>query len=705
MLPGIENMSESMNIPLANGRFSRLLLRIRPGLAGLSGDLQMQAIAHTGTAVYLAPIVLVSLIWLTLTTDFARIVDKWPSFIILFAAILLMNRYTFTLEVTYQRGDLSFISSLSNLALWAGILIVGATILWVPLLVSVILRVVAARRLRHYNQDPLWEPLSMLFQDVLSELFAPLLALLVYGALGGQLPLTTPGFQAWGAAFLAMVVAAVLPGLVMLPLYAALNRLSGVQLSRSELGQFLLQVTALSLIMSPFAVLVALAFSQGGLSAFVFFIIGIVMVNLLAYQMSRTAEQSRQRSRELIRLEALSEAILQAPPDASTLPAILRDHLPRMFPNNFDLAEIYLFPKEDDPGWTVRHPANTLPLPAEMWQKLAQAADDYLILPDLVLPDMAAAYGDAVLVKIVEIVPGEETAVSPCIGGVYLLRHKRHADTRDSLPAVQALASQVGSALYRAKVHEETLVHQKMTQELEFAGRIQASFLPTHIPERSGWEISAAIIPARQTSGDFYDFIELEDGRLGLLVADVSDKGTGAALYMALSRTLLRTYAMQYPDHPETALRLAIERILADTETEQFVTLFYGVLNPETGSLVYANAGHNPAFIINAAQAEPASLGFTGIPLGMFPGMDWRRETVQLAPGDVLVMYTDGVPEAQNAAQAELGDAPLITAVRTHLSEPVAVMETAVLDALRDFVGEAPQFDDITLMIVKSNYE
>jgi serine phosphatase RsbU (regulator of sigma subunit) len=467
------------------------------------------------------------------------------------------------------------------------------------------------------------------------------------------------------------------------------------------LGQFLLQVTALSLIMSPFAVLVALAFSQGGLSAFFFFIVGIVMVNLLAYHMSRTAEQSRQRSRELTRLEAVSEAILQAPPDASVLPAIMRQHLPRMFPNPFDLAEIHLFSNEEEPGWTVRHPANKLPLPAETWQKLAQSADDYLILPDVVLPDMRAPYGDAVLVKISEIVPGEETAVPPCIGGVYLLRHRRHADTRDSLPALQALASQISSALYRAKAHEETLAHQKMTQELAFAGRIQASFLPTRVPQPAGWEISAAIIPARQTSGDFYDFMEMEDGRLGLLVADVSDKGTGAALYMALSRTLLRTYAMQYPDHPETALQLANERILADTETEQFVTLFYGVLDPKTGSLVYANAGHNPSFVINESQAEPLSLGHTGIPLGMFPGMDWQQKRVQLAPGDVLVMYTDGVPEAQNAAQAELGEAPMITAVRAHLSAPVSVIETAVLDALRDFVGDAPQFDDITLMIVK----
>ena len=100
-------------------------------------------------------------------------------------------------------------------------------------------------------------------------------------------------------------------------------------------------------------------------------------------------------------------------------------------------------------------------------------------------------------------------------------------------------------------------------------------------------------------------------------------------------------------------------------------------------------------------QSEPQSLFHTGIPLGMFPDMDWQQATIQLAPSDVLVMYTDGVPEAENIDRAEFGEAPMITAVRTHINEPVTVMETTVIDAIHEFVGQAPQFDDITLMIVK----
>lgn len=695
-------MTESTpTIELRNGRFAHIIFRIRPNLAKLSGGAQLQAYVHTAMAVYLAPLAIISLIWLVLATDFSRFATNWLAFVILFVAIFFMDRQTFTLEMTNERGGLSFNSSLSNLALWAGILIAGPLILWVPLLVSVILRANAGYQLRKYNQDPVWEPISQLAQDILSELFAPLVALLVYVFLGGELPLATPDFQAWGAAFVAMFVAATLPGLVLLPILSYLNRGAGVPLSGTSLTQILLQITALSLVMSPFAVLVALAFAQGGLGAFFFFILGIVLVNMLAYHMSQTAEQSRQRTRELTHLETLSEAILQAPPDASNLPDILRTHLPRLYPHQFDLVEVHLFAENGDAGWTVHHPANKFPLLAETWETLANAYDDHLILEDVVLPGMKAVYGDAVLVKIPEIVPGAETAVPICIGGVYLLRHKQHADTQHSLPAVRALASQMGSALYRAKAHQEMLTSHKMTQELEFAGHIQASFLPKYVPQIAGWDITATIIPARQTSGDFYDFIELDNGRLGLLVADVSDKGTGAALYMALSRTLLRTYATQYPDNPELVLKLSNERILADTETDQFVTLFYGVLDSETGQLVYANAGHNPSFVINGSPDKPLSLGQTGIPLGMFPDMDWQQTTIQLAVGDVLVMYTDGVPEAENSDRAEFGEAPMITAVRDHMDDGVGVMETAVIDAIHQFVGDAPQFDDITLLIVK----
>ncbi|MCK4900183.1 MAG: response regulator, partial [Anaerolineales bacterium] len=141
------------------------------------------------------------------------------------------------------------------------------------------------------------------------------------------------------------------------------------------------------------------------------------------------------------------------------------------------------------------------------------------------------------------------------------------------------------------------IANEKMEQELALAGEVQASFLPGKIPQIPGWQLSVSLIPARETSGDFFDAIPLPGGRVGLLIADVVDKGVGAALFMALSSTLLRTYATEYPTQPELVFSAVNERILQDTNAKQFVTVFYGILDPDTGMLVYGNAGHCPPYL------------------------------------------------------------------------------------------------------------
>jgi NarL family two-component system response regulator LiaR len=243
--------------------------------------------------------------------------------------------------------------------------------------------------------------------------------------------------------------------------------------------------------------------------------------------------------------------------------------------------------------------------------------------------------------------------------------------------------------------------HQTVAQELALAGEIQASFLPDALPDVAGWQLAATLEPARETSGDFYDFIPLPNGRFGLVIADVVDKGMGAALYMALCRTLIRTYAVEHDTQPELVFGAANRRILLDTHSKLFVTLFYGVLEPSTGLLTYCNAGHNPPYLLRDQNKGPVqALRRTGMPLGIFEDVSWEQNSVQLAPGDVLVLYTDGIPEAQDRQEAFFGEKRLQEIVQSNLGRSAQEIQDALLAEVRRFRGDASQNDDITLMVV-----
>jgi serine phosphatase RsbU (regulator of sigma subunit) len=243
--------------------------------------------------------------------------------------------------------------------------------------------------------------------------------------------------------------------------------------------------------------------------------------------------------------------------------------------------------------------------------------------------------------------------------------------------------------------------HQKVAQELALAGEIQASFLPDTRPTIPGWQLAATLEPARETSGDFYDFIPLPNGRWGIVVADVVDKGMGAALYMALSRTLIRTYAIEYDTQPELVFSAANRRILLDTDTKLFVTVFYGILDPIASTLTYCNAGHNPPYLLTAQNSDTVQeLRRTGLPLGVFEEVTWTQTAVEFAPGDLLVLYTDGVPEARDQQEEFFGEQRLLAIAQANLGRSAQDIQDTLLAEVHQFMGDAPRLDDITLMVV-----
>jgi sigma-B regulation protein RsbU (phosphoserine phosphatase) len=273
--------------------------------------------------------------------------------------------------------------------------------------------------------------------------------------------------------------------------------------------------------------------------------------------------------------------------------------------------------------------------------------------------------------------------------------------------AAEVLA-RVETHLALRKLQKQLLVaNKRMVEELALAGEVQASFLPPEVPAFPGWQLAATLQPAREASGDFYDLISLPDARLGIVMADVSDKGAGAALYMALSCTLIRTYAPQYPAQPELVLGAVNRRMLTDTSASEFVTVFYGILDLATGMLLYSNAGHWPPFRFHARnEGDTQELTATGIPLGILEDRAWRQEALQIDPGDVLVLYTDGITEAHNEQAVLFGERRLLASVRASLraagpQPPVAQeIQDAILADVHRFAGNAPRSDDIALAIL-----
>jgi DNA-binding NarL/FixJ family response regulator len=242
-----------------------------------------------------------------------------------------------------------------------------------------------------------------------------------------------------------------------------------------------------------------------------------------------------------------------------------------------------------------------------------------------------------------------------------------------------------------------------VARELYMAGKIQADILPEKAPVLHGWDISAELEPARETSGDFYDFIPLTQQKWGLVIADVSDKGMGAALFMALSSSLMRTYAARFPTLPSLTMSAVNERILTDTRGSMFVTSFFGILEQYTGRLIYTNAGHPPGYIISNPRGKNPILALrpTGMALGASETGRWTQKIVKLAPGDLLVLYTDGITEAANPDGVMFGEDRMLDLLLSNTHRSVTDIKHLLLEEVHNFVGSTPRQDDIALIVLR----
>ncbi len=239
----------------------------------------------------------------------------------------------------------------------------------------------------------------------------------------------------------------------------------------------------------------------------------------------------------------------------------------------------------------------------------------------------------------------------------------------------------------------------QLKAELDVARSLQLAILPSAFPARPGCTAAARMIPATTMGGDFYDYIELPDGQVGLVIADVSGHGVPAAFFMAVARTNLRELAVHHSD-PGECLAHTNDALCAQNPLDLFVTVFYCVLDPKSGALRYANGGHNPPYIRRATGSVESLSGAGGLVLGAMPGTRYPTHRVQLLQGDRLVLYTDGVTEAFNPAEELYGAERLVDEVHVHGGGTPAALVERVCRSLTDFAGNAPQSDDITLAVL-----
>jgi steroid delta-isomerase-like uncharacterized protein len=300
-------------------------------------------------------------------------------------------------------------------------------------------------------------------------------------------------------------------------------------------------------------------------------------------------------------------------------------------------------------------------------------------------------------ISIIEMSPTEEELQWLTEGGGWPRSGDIPSTERDTSPPIWDVLTR--NLTWRFRV-AEARERERIEQELRVARRTQEELLPEATPQLDGWEFAQHYQPAREVGGDFYDFLDLEDGRLGLVVGDATSKGMPAALVMAAARSMIRALA-QTLGSPGEVLKRVNDALYPDTPSEMFVTCFYAILHPDSGRLLYANAGHDLPYIRRRSGGDTQELRARGMPLGMMPGMSYEEKGASLREGDSVLFYSDGLVEAHDPHYEMFGFPRLRNLVAEHDDDERSLVEF-LIEELYSFVGEGwEQEDDITLVTLR----
>lgn len=331
----------------------------------------------------------------------------------------------------------------------------------------------------------------------------------------------------------------------------------------------------------------------------------------------------------------------------------------------------------------------------EVWKTQAPVMIENVQTSELVDQNLASIFELEAILLVPLITRGEIVGAMVVDQGP---RPRRFSDHERQV--LMGIANQAAVAIEGARLSEQAELKKRLDYELGLARQIQKSFLPERVPDVPGYELAAAWRSAREVGGDFYDFIPLPEGRVGISLADVSDKGLPASLFMVLTRTLIRAMAIGKPT-PREALERANDLIIADARAEMFVSAFYCVLEPATGQLSFANAGHNPPLWYRHGEEMLTTLRLHGMALGVHSKIELPEAHIDFQPGDILLIYTDGVTDALNPQGEDFGARRLADIVLSQGDLSAKALVDEILQSVDNFVGTAPPFDDLTMVVVK----